>query len=776
MFLKLKNFKCYDNFSITLKDQGLVLFSGASGSGKTTLLEAIVFVLTGHGKNILKQGKTSCSVEFKYDNIEVIRSKRPNRLVVKENSKVYEDKAGQEIINRHFGELFHMTSYSSQNSLNSFLTLSPVEKLSFLEQFTFKDIQLGDVKLKIKNLIHEKHNALISTTSKLETTLEMFKQYDQEIEPVEPINDIDQVELVTREELKNCEKLLHETVLAITRTTSELNDLKLLKIKCLDKQDRISELEAKRFDFNFSDYIGKRELKKLELQLEYQLNKQKLSDAETQYEKMKEEEYNNLLSQITSIEATLYTDYSKEECIEMISTLSELKADVIRVDTLKEELAELKSEDTLLSMINDLSLKKQVNHTKIANQVYICPSCDTHLQLENGDLVVTMLEKTHKDPDLYIKQKEYDRKYNTFQSELEQVKKVNIALKKAIKKLDVYDEILTLSEIQTSLDNLHEYQISQASDETRLKSLKKQLVHGSFSLQSFSDHISSLKEQLNEEYSSSISITELKEKITQQTELKYQFEMYEKTKLNNEREIEVLKSQLQTLKDKHAVRYSYSDFNFEDKIDEIEKNIVTIKEKEETLTRKKGVCISTLEHVSLYRQYKIYSDLKSNISNLKERENLLKEEYSAAMILKEKLLESESISLANTIHTMNVTTQLYLDMFFTENPISVSISAFKESKEKSKPQINIDVSYKDLLCDISMLSGGEFSRVNLAFTLALAEMFNTPLVMLDECTASLDQDTAGIVFESIKEKTGFRLVLIIAHQVISGLFDQLVQF
>ena len=70
--------------------------------------------------------------------------------------------------------------------------------------------------------------------------------------------------------------------------------------------------------------------------------------------------------------------------------------------------------------------------------------------------------------------------------------------------------------------------------------------------------------------------------------------------------------------------------------------------------------------------------------------------------------------------------------------------------------------------DLSMLSGGELSRVILAYTLALGEMFNTPLLLLDECTASLDQELTDTVFQGIKENFNGKLVLIIAHQVVTG--------
>ena len=75
-------------------------------------------------------------------------------------------------------------------------------------------------------------------------------------------------------------------------------------------------------------------------------------------------------------------------------------------------------------------------------------------------------------------------------------------------------------------------------------------------------------------------------------------------------------------------------------------------------------------------------------------------------------------------------------------------------------------------CNLNMLSGGELSRVILAFGLGLNEMFNTPLLLLDECTSNLDQELTNTVFTSLKDNFGDKLIIVIAHQVVTGIFDK----
>ena len=171
----------------------------------------------------------------------------------------------------------------------------------------------------------------------------------------------------------------------------------------------------------------------------------------------------------------------------------------------------------------------------------------------------------------------------------------------------------------------------------------------------------------------------------------------------------------------------------------------------------------------------MYNNWKNKIDFLQKEEIECRKEYGAATLLKETILEAESIAMINVVNTINSHAQIYLDAFFTDNPISIKLVPFKETaKGKNKPQINLDIEYKGMEIELNMLSGGEISRVVLAFALALGEMFNTPMMLLDECTASLDQELTTSVIEGIKDNFNGKLVLIIAHQTVKGQFDTVV--
>ena len=82
--------------------------------------------------------------------------------------------------------------------------------------------------------------------------------------------------------------------------------------------------------------------------------------------------------------------------------------------------------------------------------------------------------------------------------------------------------------------------------------------------------------------------------------------------------------------------------------------------------------------------------------------------------------------------------------------------------------------YKGMECTTGMLSGGELQRVMLAFNLAMSEIYNLPFILLDETMSNLDEDTTQTIVDGIKERCGDKLVVIIGHQVVSGVFDKII--
>jgi ABC-type transport system involved in cytochrome bd biosynthesis fused ATPase/permease subunit len=91
--------------------------------------------------------------------------------------------------------------------------------------------------------------------------------------------------------------------------------------------------------------------------------------------------------------------------------------------------------------------------------------------------------------------------------------------------------------------------------------------------------------------------------------------------------------------------------------------------------------------------------------------------------------------------------------------------------KQERAQVHVELMYQGVETELRMLSGGEYDRVVLAFTLAIMELYESPLVLLDECVSSLDAVTAQRVCGHLNEESVSRITVLVAHQLVSGMFD-----
>ena len=148
--ISLTNFRCWESKNISIPNSGLCLINGRSGKGKSTILNSILYLITGKLKNITTINKKSTKVSIKIDNITITRSRGPNRLTVEKDGKMYENDDAQSIINSLFGEEFANTSYIDQDNINSFFSLSPSDKMEFLEKLLLNNYDINEIKDKIR--------------------------------------------------------------------------------------------------------------------------------------------------------------------------------------------------------------------------------------------------------------------------------------------------------------------------------------------------------------------------------------------------------------------------------------------------------------------------------------------------------------------------------------------------------------------------------------------------------------------------------------------------
>jgi DNA repair exonuclease SbcCD ATPase subunit len=783
MIITLQNFKIWSDKTFDLGEKGITLLSGKSGVGKTSILEAIIFAITGKGSKIKKYNSKSCKVVLEIDDkIIITRTKSPNILTLNEkcDNIILEDDIAQDIINKKFGQYFDLVSYIQQNSQKSFIMLSPTEKLVFLENFAFQDIELASIKKKLKNLHRERNDKLITTTSKLEmisTRLDNFNRDDMEIVEF-PIKcssknreryiknnkiKIKNNKILRKRYSKKLEKLLEELQNQIKIT--QYIDLKQQELN--KTEDEISHISDKLEKIgNIDVIINKHEslsntLKMFLQQSSIQLLKTQLNDAEKQYKELYQSNQEKINNRIKEIETVIWNDASKEEVIQIITDYKVVVNDYNEYTRLITSLEKLPLPiENLQKNINNIN--DQLLSLKMSKTVLMCPKCDTTLSCSNGVLHFCEIKKydTEETEDkLRKKLLKYEKQYK------QQIARESI--EKSIQEIvNMYEDGQLSSEC---IDDFNEYKqyynnnlllekerenLLKSSDNDMLKELKKSIKKKKIKIdkliESQTTEIIDINEEKTRDQINTLSITIDNHK-------KYAIQL---TKYNNDKESIIKSIENKKISDRD-IQHETDDMKV--KINELEKKLEELEEIKEYLDK--------------YTRYREKQDEIDNVlshkQELEDKEIDDTTRLNSSDILTNIIKKAEAIAIQNIINNINIYVRTYIDIFFSDEPMTIELHPFKSDKKgNKKPQINLYIYYKEMECDINTLSGGELQRVIVAFSLALSEMYNTPFILLDECTSNLDQDSTNAIISGIKSQLGDKLVILIAHQVVSGIFDK----
>lgn len=806
MKIRLIHFLCYQDSTFEFGSNGITLISGQSGSGKTSIMRGIFFALFGEGMKVQMHGCKSCRVEFEFDNLSIVRTKGPNHLIV--NHK-YEDDVGQEMVNNKFGIFFKTSGYIRQNNISSFILMSPIEKLSFIEKIAFQDIDIACIKKRNKEHMNKCNVSLIKMETELETTKQFVEQLEQPEPVIFPIKCIRKnIPVIIKNEhvmYKNCDILIRRHTKRKKKWVGEYNSVTLLESKMgmLNEQyddvcQSITHIDKKR---SHIDYIGddmltvyNRVLSYRKLQKPTEDLKRQIIEHTSQLSKMKDTELSKRKDRIHKIEETMWVSYSKQETMDTIHEYKECILTLNRIHTLEKAISTIYiTENDMSTLQSDIdncenliaTLQLKYNDMSTLNSIYTCPCCSVTLCIQDKQLVKTT---KHTYDDIYVKQlaqtiqetrvKNQNNKNKLLSVTKEYRRKEQLHLELS-DLIGTFEDTPVIEDVKEDLAYMESYYTDHLSLHAEYDKLRKNNTL-SVSYNLFKDAIQSKQTKIDtlllqlsnvdEIPNVSLSDDELSDTVKQHTQYQYTINALNKQKeqlVCKKHKIDGNRTQLKT---DHPHSRTLSELNacisVED--DTIQYQITKQKSHSDN--------ISIIDKWDVYnKQLDVYNNWLSKINTIKRNKQKMNCTHTASVLLKDKIAEAESLSISKTIDSINSYARDYLDVFFPNNPISVQIVPYKQIRDKIKHGIHTQIEYKGMEIDINMLSGGEQTRVVLAYTLALSEMFNTPFVMLDECTASLDQEHSEDVFECIREHFSDKIAIVIAHQVVTGSFDRVIE-
>lgn len=785
MKLHVRNFCCWEDNTFDFPDEGIVLISAPSGHGKTSIIRAIMFALFGIGQKIIKHGKKSCSVELWYKDLHVKRTKGPCRLVVNQS---FEDKTGEPIIQRYFpNRLF----YLEQNGVNNFINLSANDKLSLLENIMFQSIDLVSIKEDIKQRIKHREEQLLVSKTQLQTLNNVLHNLPT-VPFVELPNDYSDTQLSYQESVYD----------SLVR---EYDDIRIRLEWFKKQQDRVSSIEKQLVQFRTRISSITDQIEELSLST---IDRTECTNLLSYYKQCKEYiEQSNLFDRISEeyvkqkkvydttfetekkyiendIETTRQSIHSlpiqnMDEIKRRIESCRQLEHNRRVKQQLETELEELgvmdDTEESVSQRIDELLYTQQElrNTLRELQNTYTCPSCSTQLQFQNDRLVVNdiVCDTSQCTNDL----KCIDDKLKNERMHLERIRQ------HSTKRTYIQHKLQTLPTLQPCTDNIKD--LEGIRDElvqytTRLSTYTKKLERITQQYTQIRRQLDELKRECKrvrqwlEEHPVELETEDVHELTKQIYEMETRIQTDDKRQdqlhsLN--RQLEAYNTQYSTLK--HSLDQLVQEREFQ------ECQSLCVGEWVDNIERQRKV-------VDMYRQYKVYNQYIQSVDTyqhqIRETEESIRDheqKLSVELLFKQKIRETETTCLSNLIQTINSALQMYLDTFFEKHPLQVSLHTEKKSSKTKhvKNEIAVSVFHKGNEVDIHSLSGGEKDRVILAFTLALSHISNIPFVLLDECISSLDQSNADIVFNSIKHGFSDRLVILVAHQIVEGMFDKVLK-
>lgn len=779
--LILEDFRSFAKREFTFEECSSTLISGHSGAGKTTVFMGIIFAVYGTGRDLIRHGKKKCVVVMKTDCISITRSKGPERLVVVKEGLHYEKDEAQAVIDATFPHL--SLGYVSQMMHRSFLMLTPADKLKFIESMTFDKTFVETINKNVRTLVSERRLELEKTRKERETMESMLVSLNVERTTSHPEGQFSAAdERATLDMQVECSRRVNDAVHENNRRQVLQRDLERLD-RCdatvAELQERIKTLTEEEYRWN--QYVKVSALLETKTRPAHSVEEmdamiatwlrigqidRDLVRAKNLQKRLDAKVCVKPLKTVAIADEDVDEYLRKAKAYEDAREIDELIAALPTCRWTCSELEEMRAqrERARVYAVNRKRLDRLLAKKADCTLIKTCPSCRSTLGLWNGELFRVDDPRTEHRNSIVLTREEAVR-------------------------LD--DEILSLS-VQCSrpetVDAFEDVDIdAEMKRQKRVEDQMNILLKRKAAL--CSDGLD-YDPDVTRELKSYIKSMELyRQNMEENALIEARLEEYRDVQKERDRlqDPPFSQAELQTMK-KSAQEYTYLEKKCADlacerpaeSSDTYRKMLVVATERQSKLAQLASIRVTDEECASLQRElHEIEARLDLIRDHMRSREAYeqwkkvhdvtvvekdLEVSHPRAVYLQALIHEAQKESLEETLDQLNFYSQLYLEKFMDD----LSIEFVFDTK------ISVNMIHDGHKTDANSLSGGEYSRVTLAVTLALAEMNGVQLLMLDESIASLDQDTTSEVLDAIRENfTG--TILCIAHQTVKGTFDHVVE-
>jgi DNA repair exonuclease SbcCD ATPase subunit len=722
MKISFLNFRCFEKRDFDLPDSGLIQLCGDNGRGKSTLFAGILYVFFGSSliKKPYTYEKKSCKVEMTWKGAHIIRTSSPNTLSFSQKTTELLGQQAQAAIHNligiNDGHVFLLASVLSP-SWTPFLSMKPTEKLGVI------GILSGNLSV---NDILEKRKIMYSSLSKDKTSKEgeikALSSLSHSFIDMEPRRDTSSLK-------KNIDQLDKDIDLEINLLKAKTEDLEKMK-SAIYIQQQLNDLKAKRVScLDDSSLSG----------LKTSIDTMKKKEENVRLSKLLEEKKNNLKHRIDEYEKVMSSLPSQAERDKLNSKLEEMKEKKKEHDQIEDKLQPLLLEikdnfetldpNSLLVKIKEI--QDDLNESTLDGVRASCPSCSAELVFSDSSL------RLHNENDKVKSQEDF-----VYLNEI----------------LNSTKECVELLGKRVDFDEKEFGRLKKKKEEMDKLMLKRNDSMVSF----LKDEIKKIEKEINQ-----IDDVDFVEEDLVLLVKRFETEKTKKEKMRFiDEQISSLESRL----------FSISSFNLDEENKVVEETKKKIDDGNKKLKEMRNKLSLNEDHNRKFDEEQKKKEIAKKVDLL--RNELIESDLDLHSLdeIKEAAIEAQCLTVSKNLDMITSNVNSFLNVIYNPS-LRIVFDNTKEVNNGKKVNFQIDtkiINGKKGEASFDDLSDGEKQKCNLSTLLAFNSLKGSNFLFLDECLNHLSGEKNNEVLTFLKEVGSKKMILVVAHESVSGLYDSII--